>query len=576
MPSSCCCVPGCHERCGHQFPTEKSRRDKWIIAIKRLDEHTRKLWEPSKSAVVCKRHFKPDDYVTETIQGQKPLHGRLKSSSVPSIFCWTKSSAASTSRSSRVEGRVQKKRKFEEACHDDLEDSINESNVDFVEEIVSADESTSNDTNITSYSPEFREMQTQTQSQPLFSVDHFEKDDAAIHFYTGLETYSKFMYVLHSLGPAAYCLNYIFFRVQGVSIPDQFFMTLMKLRRYTTNFELSRFFNVSESTVKNIVYTWIIFMSKQWQEVSIWPPQSLVRYFSPSDFKAKFPKTRAILDVTEFPIKKPSSPRAQQATFSTYKNRNMMKALIGCTPGGLISFISPAYSGSTSDRQIVERSSLKNLCDQVPKSCQDLFNCSGTMTDGEYWIYPKATNGQRVKIYCHNMGTGASEYITLMNSNYFIQHDPTNWPIKFQQCQSNYLLPLKKVDFMKVGIQIQNMEINGNDYNFTLLTGSPTISYGETMDCNGESFQDPCPRFSQAVINTTGTGLIVDPTLTWGAIHGWSPEIRNLQRSQDNAQITFHCAGWCGRCGPVSQSIRFQQSDEFISGADAQALICNA
>ncbi|XP_062574699.1 uncharacterized protein LOC134236544 [Saccostrea cucullata] len=364
MPSSCCCVPGCHERGGHQFPTEKSRRDKWIIAIKRLDEHTRKLWEPSKSAVVCKRHFKPDDYVTETIQGQKPLHGRLKSSSVPSIFCWTKSSAASTSRSSRVEDRVQKKRKFEEACHDDLEDSINKSNVDFVEEIVSADESTSNDTNITSYSQEFREMQTQTQPQPLFSVDHFEKDDAAIHFYTGLETYSKFMYVLHSLGPAAYCLNYIFFRVQGVSIPDQFFMTLMKLRRYTTNFELSRFFNVSESTVKNIVYTWIIFMSKQWQEVSIWPPQSLVRYFSPSDFKAKFPKTRAILDATEFPIKKPSSPRAQQATFSTYKNRNTMKALIGCTPGGLISFISPAYSGSTSDRQIVERSSLKNLCDQ--------------------------------------------------------------------------------------------------------------------------------------------------------------------------------------------------------------------
>ncbi|XP_062615732.1 peroxynitrite isomerase THAP4-like [Saccostrea cucullata] len=135
MPSSCCCVPGCHERGGHQFPTEKSRRDKWIIAIKRLDEHTRKLWEPSKSAFVCKGHFKPDDYVTETIQGQKPLHGRLKSSSVPSIFCWTKSSAASTSRFSRVEGRVQKKRKFEEACHDDLEDSINESNVDLLKRL---------------------------------------------------------------------------------------------------------------------------------------------------------------------------------------------------------------------------------------------------------------------------------------------------------------------------------------------------------------------------------------------------------------------------------------------------------
>ena len=37
--------------------------------------------------------------------------------------------------------------------------------------------------------------------------------------------------------------------------------------------------------------------------------------------------------------------------------------LVGATPGGQISYISPAYGGSTSDRQVVERSPLVNICD---------------------------------------------------------------------------------------------------------------------------------------------------------------------------------------------------------------------
>ena len=40
-----------------------------------------------------------------------------------------------------------------------------------------------------------------------------------------------------------------------------------------------------------------------------------------------------------------------------------MKVLVGCSPGGLISYLSPAYGGSVSDRQIVERSNLPTICD---------------------------------------------------------------------------------------------------------------------------------------------------------------------------------------------------------------------
>ncbi len=83
-----------------------------------------------------------------------------------------------------------------------------------------------------------------------------------------------------------------------MSVPDQFFLVLIKLRRHRTNFDLSRLFNVSEKTVSNVFYTWILFMSKQWREVDIWLPKSLVNYFCPSDFKLKFPNTRVIVDGT--------------------------------------------------------------------------------------------------------------------------------------------------------------------------------------------------------------------------------------------------------------------------------------
>ena len=48
----------------------------------------------------------------------------------------------------------------------------------------------------------------------------------------------------------------------------------------------------------------------------------------------------------------------QRAIFSNYKNRNTLKTMVGCSPRGLITYMSSAYGGSASDRQIIERSSL--------------------------------------------------------------------------------------------------------------------------------------------------------------------------------------------------------------------------
>ena len=197
----------------------------------------------------------------------------------------------------------------------------------------------------------------------LVTIEHIQDNDIQMAMMTGLENYRKFSYVLQSLGPAAYRLQYRWSQSEVLTVENQFLLTLMKLRRHYSNKELSMFFAVSEKTVSNVFCTWINFMYFQWRELDIWPSKDLVAYFSPMDFNKKFPKTRIIVDATEIPINKPKAPEAQQKTWSSYKNQNTLKVLVGCTPGGLVNYVSHAYGGSASDRLMCERSTLMTSCD---------------------------------------------------------------------------------------------------------------------------------------------------------------------------------------------------------------------
>ncbi|XP_078312792.1 A disintegrin and metalloproteinase with thrombospondin motifs 9-like [Crassostrea virginica] len=196
------------------------------------------------------------------------------------------------------------------------------------------------------------------------------------------------------------------------------------------------------------------------------------------------------------------------------------------------------------------------------ESCQELASCSGITTDGEYWIYPTAINGRRTKIYCHNLASTPLHYVTLKYPNRFIQHDKLNL-INGLECLSDFKGPLNSLDFSKVRIQIENMEVIGSDYTFASLNGSPYIQYGQALDCNGQALRHPCPHFGNATINVRETGLALDPTMVFGLVMGYSAEIRDFIRSDDGTKISFSCAGWCAKCGPTTGPIRFQRSKEF-------------
>ncbi len=199
---------------------------------------------------------------------------------------------------------------------------------------------------------------------PLFSVHEFETDPDSIKFYTGLPDYATFKFVLSTLGPATQHLNYYHGVSPPLDVEDQFFLTLIKLRQHKTSFELGKLFSMkSISAVTNVFVTWVNFMYSQWSEVEWWPGREEVSFYAPTDFRSKYPSTRVIIDGTECPIMKPQQPVAQQASFSTYKNRNTVKVLVGCSPGGLVSHVSTAYGGSASDRQICERGNLGGMCE---------------------------------------------------------------------------------------------------------------------------------------------------------------------------------------------------------------------
>jgi hypothetical protein len=73
----------------------------------------------------------------------------------------------------------------------------------------------------------------------------------------------------------------------------------------------------------NELVLWVLSLS------DLFLPKDVVQQHMPDDFKRKFPDTRMILDATEVRIQKPSKVDDQRATWSSYKNNNTLKTMVG-------------------------------------------------------------------------------------------------------------------------------------------------------------------------------------------------------------------------------------------------------
>uniref|UniRef100_A0A1X7VAK3 DDE Tnp4 domain-containing protein n=1 Tax=Amphimedon queenslandica TaxID=400682 RepID=A0A1X7VAK3_AMPQE len=104
----------------------------------------------------------------------------------------------------------------------------------------------------------------------------------------------------------------------------------------------------------------ILLLSVIINKIPIWQSHSQVDFLM---LKMCYPNTRVIVGTTEIFMQRPSNHLTEQATFSSYKNHNTAKALVGITPSGSVSFISRLYRRSISDHSLFHESSILTKMD---------------------------------------------------------------------------------------------------------------------------------------------------------------------------------------------------------------------
>ncbi len=150
---------------------------------------------------------------------------------------------------------------------------------------------------------------------------------------------------------------------------------MVRLRRGVDIEHVADMFAVSPSTASRVFNTWINLLGNELPPYLLrWPSKEQVRETLPKSFKY-FPKTRAIIDCTEFFIQRPSLPSSQRKTWSSYKQHNTFKVLVACTPKGYISYISRLWTGNASDRKITLNCGFMDLVEPYDEIMADRGFC---------------------------------------------------------------------------------------------------------------------------------------------------------------------------------------------------------
>ena len=96
-------------------------------------------------------------------------------------------------------------------------------------------------------------------------------------------------------------------------------------------------------------------MGRKLARAIFWPNRDALQKTMPLCFQESFGKKVAvIIDSFEIFIERPSNLRARTSTWSSYKHHNTAEVLFGCSPQGVISYVSLAWGGRVSDKFLTE------------------------------------------------------------------------------------------------------------------------------------------------------------------------------------------------------------------------------
>lgn len=385
---------------GENFLLEVIVKKRWLHAIRR-DEG--KAFRVNQNTKICSRHFKAEDLV-KAIGGQRVY---VKAGVIPCRFSWSKGSPkkrappkcrnlSSTTECSNKELQSSQSQTTADAAEATSETCTSSAAFSYhdVENSLSSCEDQTEEVKklegIRGFELENAKLKAEIEvlsiGLGIFQIRNFTTDED-IAFYTGFPNLATFNVVFEFLNTGSkgenirYCsskertVQKEFYdsgneepegctsigRRRSLEPREEFFLVLCRLRRGFAEKHLAHLFGISQSTVSRTFLSWINYMYLKFGQVSIWPNREVIRATMPDSFKEKYSCTRVIINCTEIRCQMPSSLLLNSKLFSSYKNHVTLKGLVGIAPSGAITFISQLYSGSISDREIVERSGFLKL-----------------------------------------------------------------------------------------------------------------------------------------------------------------------------------------------------------------------
>ena len=96
-------------------------------------------------------------------------------------------------------------------------------------------------------------------------------------------------------------------------------------------------FRIDKGAVNRIFVSWVKFIYVRVSAIPIWPTREQVDQTMPQTLKDGFPKTRVIIDYTEFYCEAPTSLELKGNMYSDYTVRETFYAVVGITPARSVS-----------------------------------------------------------------------------------------------------------------------------------------------------------------------------------------------------------------------------------------------
>ena len=223
------------------------------------------------------------------------------------------------------------------------------------------------------------ELEAALEKQTIY-VQLKMKPNSSIRFYTGFPSSDVLVATFRALSPTTQNMyswsqmqrlrNKGIIDVEGLrqtmqacklSLFDQFYLVLQKLRVGTLNQVLADNFNISQTTVSRVFISWINFLYFMLGSVCIWPSRAKIKKHMPTCFKSLYPDRRGIIDAFEIKVQAPSSLVLNSEMYSSYKTHTTYKGDVVISPSGEIIHISSLFEGSISDKELVKQSGLLSL-----------------------------------------------------------------------------------------------------------------------------------------------------------------------------------------------------------------------